>query len=188
MYCQVLAKSGLHATSLHIGQIAGGPNGSWATTDWFPIVVKSSVALGVLPEAYGFVSWMREECVAGAILDVAFAKEAPPPALNLVNPRSAPWVDVIRSIRDCVIKEKGLTSDALPVVPFADWFALLEKNAGGASKDDLVNIPGLKLLEFFRAMALGDQVTRQTRPGITEPIGEAEAESWVQYWISKGSF
>jgi hypothetical protein len=175
------------------------------------------------------VSWMREECVAGAILDVAFAKEAPPPALNLVNPRSTPWVDVIRSVRNCIIKEKGLTSDALPVVPFADWFALLEKNAGGASKDDLVNIvsahvfspfgdcrsrigqPGLKLLEFFRAMALGDQVTRQTRPGITEvggmtnfstaksqhvsatmarmqPIGEAEAESWVQYWISKGSF
>ncbi|KAF8838002.1 putative nonribosomal peptide synthetase [Paxillus ammoniavirescens] len=185
---RVLAQSGLHATSLHIGQIAGGPNGSWATTDWFPII----------------------ECVARAILDVAFAKEAPPPALNLVNPRGAPWADVIHFIRNCIIKEKGLTSDAFPIVPFADWFALLEKSAEGASKDELAKIPGIKLLEFFRAMALGDQVTRQRWPGVTEaggmtnfsttksqrvsptmahmqPIGEAEAESWVRYWISKGA-
>ncbi|KIK79350.1 hypothetical protein PAXRUDRAFT_36462 [Paxillus rubicundulus Ve08.2h10] len=208
---RVLAQSGLHATSLHIGQIAGGPNGSWATTDWFPIIVKSSAALGVLPAAHGVVSWMREECVAHAILDIAFAKEAPPPALNLVNPRRVPWVDVICSVRHCIIKEKGLTSDALPIVPFADWFALLEKSAQGASKDDLAKIPGIKLLEFFRAMALGDQVTHQRWPGVTEaggmtnfsttksqrvsqtmarmqPIGEADAESWVRYWISKGFF
>lgn len=46
-------KSGLHVTSLRIGQIAGGLGGSWATTDWFPIIVKSSIALGVLPETAG---------------------------------------------------------------------------------------------------------------------------------------
>jgi hypothetical protein len=92
---------------------------------------------------------MREECVAHAILDVAFAKEAPPPALNLVNPRSAPWVDVIDYIRNCIIKEKGLASDALPIVPFADWFALLEKSAEGASKDELVKIVSARALFPF---------------------------------------
>jgi thioester reductase-like protein len=50
---QIIVKSGLHATSLRIGQIVGGHGGSWATTDWFPIIVKSSIALGALPEAAG---------------------------------------------------------------------------------------------------------------------------------------
>ncbi|KIK91581.1 hypothetical protein PAXRUDRAFT_149195 [Paxillus rubicundulus Ve08.2h10] len=208
---RVLVKSGLYATSFRIGQIVGGQDGCWATTDWFPIIVKSSIALGVLPDAYGVVSWLREEDVAGAILDVTFAEEAPPPVLNLVNPRSAPWADVIRPVRNYIIKEKGLPGDALPIVPFTDWFVLLEKEAGCASGDTLAKIPAIQLLEFCRAMALGDQVTRQTRPTITEaggmtnfstnksqrvsqtmarmqPIGEAEAESWVRYWISKGYF
>ena len=38
---------------MRIGQIAGGPNGSWATTDWVPIIVKSSIALGSLPNSIG---------------------------------------------------------------------------------------------------------------------------------------
>lgn len=49
----MIIKSGLRATSLRIGQIAGGPNGSWATTDWVPIIVKSSIALGAFPISHG---------------------------------------------------------------------------------------------------------------------------------------
>ncbi|KAF8120318.1 hypothetical protein EV363DRAFT_1109680, partial [Boletus edulis] len=47
---QVIVRSGIHATSLRISQIMGGHGGSRATTDWFPILVKSSIALGVLPD------------------------------------------------------------------------------------------------------------------------------------------
>ena len=51
---KILAKSGLQVTSIRIGQISGGmPNGAWATSEWLPILVKSSVALGVLPSASG---------------------------------------------------------------------------------------------------------------------------------------
>jgi thioester reductase-like protein len=48
------AKAGLQTTSFRIGQISGGhANGAWATTDWVPIMVKSSIALGCLPAAEG---------------------------------------------------------------------------------------------------------------------------------------
>jgi len=51
---QILAMSGLSATSFRIGQITGGvPRGAWSTTDWVPIIVKSSVTLGALPDARG---------------------------------------------------------------------------------------------------------------------------------------
>jgi thioester reductase-like protein len=50
---------GLHTTSFRIGQIAGSrATGSWATTDWVPIMLKSSVALGCLPDAEG----VRRSC------------------------------------------------------------------------------------------------------------------------------
>jgi hypothetical protein len=51
---QILAKSGIQATSFRIGQLSGGlPNGAWATSDWVPILVKSSLELGALPSATG---------------------------------------------------------------------------------------------------------------------------------------
>lgn len=51
---QILEGSGLKATSLRIGQIAGGSsNGAWATSDWVPAFIKSSLALGALPDAQG---------------------------------------------------------------------------------------------------------------------------------------
>ncbi|KAF9223042.1 putative aminoadipate reductase [Gyrodon lividus] len=208
---RIIVNSGLHATSLRIGQIAGGPNGSWATTDWVPIIVKSSIALGALPDACGIVSWMRAEEVAASVLDVAFTIKASPPALNIVNPRVAPWSDVMSSVRDAILKQKSLGSEGLSMVPFKDWFARLEKKAKDASSEDLVNIPAIKLLEFFRRMVLGDErgrtqtATRKEAGGMTDfrtaksqlvsktmaqmrPVGAVEARSWVQYWISKGLF
>ena len=86
------------------------------------------------------MSWLREEEVASAVLETAFAKEAPPPALNIVNPRSAPWAEIIAFVRRSVIKRKALGGDVLPIVPFGDWFALLEKKGENASEDDLVKI------------------------------------------------
>ena len=86
------------------------------------------------------MSWIRDEEVASAILETALAKEAPPPALNIFNPRSAPWAEIIAFVRHSIIKRKALGSDVLPIVPLADWFALLEKRAENASEEDLVKI------------------------------------------------
>lgn len=47
---QLLAQSGIQATSLRIGQMSGE---AWATGDWVPNLVKSSIGLGALPYAAG---------------------------------------------------------------------------------------------------------------------------------------
>ena len=48
---RVLAASGVSFSSMRVGQVCGGqPRGAWATTDWFPILVKTSLALGALPD------------------------------------------------------------------------------------------------------------------------------------------
>ncbi len=44
-------------TSLRMGQACGPKStGAWGITEWLPIMVKSSVALGFLPKLCG-VSW-----------------------------------------------------------------------------------------------------------------------------------
>lgn len=78
--------------------------------------------------------------MASAILETAFAKEAPPPALNVFNPRSAPWAEMIGFVRRSIIKRKVLDDDALPIIPFDEWFALLEKRAESATEDDVAKI------------------------------------------------
>ena len=56
---QLLVGSGLDKSSLRIEQITGGhQNGAWAITDWVPIIVKSSLVLGVLPLSTGVIGFV----------------------------------------------------------------------------------------------------------------------------------
>lgn len=43
----------LQPVVVRIGQISGGLNGSWNTSDWVPLIVKSSMKMGVLPDLKG---------------------------------------------------------------------------------------------------------------------------------------
>ena len=44
----------MRTISLRVGQVAGSATtGAWNTTDWVPILVKSSVGMGMLPSLTG---------------------------------------------------------------------------------------------------------------------------------------
>ncbi|KAG6906942.1 putative NRPS-like protein biosynthetic cluster [Tephrocybe rancida] len=187
---RLLDKSGLQFSSFRIGQISGGlPNGAWATSDWLPILVKSSLALGVLPSA------------TGAILDVAFFPDVPPEALNLVHPRPIRWNDVIDALKRTL--EQGGAS--LRVSPFQEWFALLEKRSKNSNDADIKAMPAIKLLEFFRTISKADQAiteagSREVESGGLAKFSTAKAQvvsstmrdlhpvavedvgRWVNYW------
>lgn len=45
--------SPLRPIVVRIGQISGGKNGAWNTSEWFGATIKSSLALGCLPELKG---------------------------------------------------------------------------------------------------------------------------------------
>ena len=97
---------------------------------------------------------MRAEEVAAAILEIAFAKTAPPPALNIVNPRCVPWADVLTPMREAIIEQKNLEVDDIPMIPFGDWFDLLEKQAEGACSEDIAKVVRALLFSFRRQSCL----------------------------------
>ncbi|OAX30945.1 hypothetical protein K503DRAFT_870821 [Rhizopogon vinicolor AM-OR11-026] len=208
---RVLVNSKLPASSFRIGQVSGGPpRGAWSTTDWLPIIVKSSVRLGALPEAQGLLSWIPPHAVSNAILDVAFAEQEPPIAVNLVHPRPIAWKTLMQPIADTIVERK-ITSNPLPLVPFSEWFVKLESSAKGASEDTMKRIPAIKLLDFMRFITRSDiamraswemtleagsftpfstAVAQRVSPTVKdlEPLSSADAERWVEYWSAVGMF
>ncbi|KAF8901178.1 acetyl-CoA synthetase-like protein [Gymnopilus junonius] len=208
---RILTQSGLQATSFRIGQITGGnPNGSWATTDWVPIIVKSSLRLGALPSAVGLASYLPMHAVSQTLLDIAFSANSPPPALNIVHPRPVSWNYIMSSISQALVRE-GVISAKLPFNDFQSWFFHLEARSADASEKDFQELPALKLLEFFRHMMQADidmqkQGVNQAETGgltnlSTEKVqtlsstmknlpllDESDAQKWVQYWKGVGFF
>ncbi|KAJ7845316.1 putative aminoadipate reductase [Mycena leptocephala] len=140
----ILGKSGLHAAIIRIGQVCGAPpQGAWATSDWFPILVKTGLTLGYLPLADGVISWMDFNVVSKAVLDVSFsAVGSEASVFNLVHPRPVPWNFVINGIQSEILKKTKFSATQL--VTFQEWCAHLDVamvEAGVNAKEELVSPP-----------------------------------------------
>ncbi|KAJ7892397.1 putative aminoadipate reductase [Mycena leptocephala] len=197
---QIIAKSKLgSATCLRIGQVCGAlPKGAWATSDWVPILVKTSITLGQLPLAETLVSWIDFETVAQVLMDVAFTSERVANVLNVVHPRPVHWNFVMSCMRDVLLKAKNGSKD-LKLVPFSEWYEELEAcEARGEYVKE--NLPGLKLLEFLRHLAdfsddaefgginFSVEKIQALSPAINDvkSIAEEDVEAWVDYWHASG--
>ncbi|KAF7371211.1 General substrate transporter [Mycena sanguinolenta] len=201
---QLLARSSLDVTCLRIGQVPGAlPKGLWSTSEWVPILVKTSIALGRLPLASGFSIFAPpHDTVAKAIIDVAFHRsqngECTPLMLNLVHPQPDAWNFVMNCIHDALLKPKNGSND-LEFVSFADWYGALEarEDRDGYIAED---IPGLKLLDLFSCIADMTQGAefgsicyctdkmRMVSPAMrtAESITKKQVDAWVGYWRSSG--
>jgi len=154
---RLLVKAGIDACSLRIGQVSGGhPNGAWATTDWVPILVKSSLALGMLPLATGVVTWTPMDAVSDCIVELIFQNQRLPPALNVVHPRPTGWNMIFKLVDDALVLQKNHTP--FTFISFQKWFSVLEVHAKAANQENEneQRIPAVKLLDFFRQMSAGD--------------------------------
>ncbi|KAF8953018.1 putative aminoadipate reductase [Flammula alnicola] len=208
---RILSTSALNAISLRIGQISGSrPKGAWAITDWMPILVKSSLALGALPTASGTVSWIPMDTVANCILELSFHAKRYPAALNVLHSQPIEWNAMIQYVADALVRERNLAAP-VPLVPFQDWFSRLEKHASSPSDSLKLKLPAMKLYDFFKQMSEGDvgvsaspssfkeaggmtsfslskiQALSDTLKEV-EPLGYRDAERWVKYWIQLGFF
>ena len=108
----------------------------WATTNWFPILVKSSISLGGLPSTpgvsqeiedryvlmkYQLVSWLPMDYAAQAVLDVALSEKCLPFAINIVHPHPIQWSRIIEGVQSALAKIVGVDPVKIPVIPFSHW-------------------------------------------------------------------
>ncbi|THH03938.1 hypothetical protein EW145_g5884 [Phellinidium pouzarii] len=144
------AETPLSTTVVRCGQMVGGPSGAWSDHEWFPSLVKSSVALGKAPNAEGTISWITAFDAAGTIVDVmhAYAERV----LHLAHPRPVPWSIIISAIARTL---------KIPTVSYCEWLASLEQvhtklydGMPEATKLDkaLRENPAMRLLGFFSSV------------------------------------
>jgi thioester reductase-like protein len=189
-------KSGIHAASVRVGQIAGprAEKGMWNRQEFIPSLIASSVYLGVLPDHLGSqqeIAWTPIEDVSGLILDVA-GITAPKPVSEIsgyfhgVNPSTADWSDLAPAV-------KNLYGDEMKITSLDEWVERLEASA----KDndlDLDKNPGVKLLDTYYGLLEGKnqgqflrfsmERTKKHSPTIREagPITPDLMINWCRQW------
>jgi hypothetical protein len=77
--------------------------------------------------------------VSKAILYVAFSNKQPLIALNIVHLRPVEWSAVMQDVRESLLAAK-VSSEALSLLPFEEWFKQLEGQAKIADVHDISSI------------------------------------------------
>ncbi|EJT96901.1 acetyl-CoA synthetase-like protein, partial [Dacryopinax primogenitus] len=184
----------MRTTIWRVGQLSGSTaNGAWNTTDWIPIIAKSSVALGGLPASpQGTVDWLPTDKGASAIIDSLYTPCSSDKSkyFNLVHPKPTSWTSVF----ECMSKELSI-----PLIPFGDWVSKVEQATSDGTPGAVERIPAIKILDFLRRAAgssgevqertrfeTADAVRVSTTLRDLEQLGEADVRKWLGYWNKHG--
>jgi len=193
----------LQPVVVRIGQLSGGLNGSWNTSDWVPLIIKSSLKMGILPDLKGICSWIPLDFAARVLVELASSTPKDQTA-HLIHPQTIPCHDVFK-----VFSEEL----SLPIQPLGQWVKVLEEMAQvnidsgdrKASNQLLDALPAAKTLDFYKgsvqlevdsreAMGVANLDLTQAltasrtlrEEGSTQKIGPKDVRSWLEYWRSVG--
>ncbi|KAL4803729.1 hypothetical protein BDV18DRAFT_162739 [Aspergillus unguis] len=184
-------RSGVPTSILRVGQIAGPTTtaGLWNPHEWVPILLKTSGAIGLVPDELGGfgVDWIPVDTLATIILEVLqtrLTQPNPNAFFHLTNPVKNSWSSLLPSI------QSSLSNPVTPVA-FPTWISTLE-SIKYPSEDDVTDKPALKLLQFFRALASGQamgpdistlraQKASASMAGL-KGVDGALMENWIKQW------
>ncbi|RAL65944.1 hypothetical protein DID88_005605 [Monilinia fructigena] len=139
-----------------------GAKGKWNEQEWFPLILRSSIFLGVLPSSLGpleAVDWIPvdllgkviHELVSASTLQSQHSKLAingsrgsAPIVYHVVNPKRTTYSDAILPKLEALMN--------LPTVSFEDWVRLLRDSAAKTRDVEINDNPGVKLLSFYEEL------------------------------------
>ncbi|KAI0749993.1 ketoacyl-synt-domain-containing protein [Daedaleopsis nitida] len=191
----------LRAVIVRIGQLTGGVNGAWRSSEWFPMMVSCSAHIGALPMLPGVVSWLPVSVAAAILVDMANLGDTTFTIFHLRHPRP--------SLFSTILDELSRMLD-LPMVPYEDWLskvdlALSQGPNGSEDRGTLNAIASLAAL--FRSEGMGQEGYMRENGGFSVLMGieescrrcstlrtttithphPTEIAHWVMYWRSVGA-
>lgn len=180
---------GISIDILRCGQIGGSAGDGkklWNPRDWFPILVQTSKALGLLPSDLGaqnLVQWIPADSVSQIIVELMHGSGTREglTTFNIINPAVAIWTELLPSVKQVI--------DVSKEVSLRDWLTELKKH-DATTKEELQRFPALKLLGFFEWVANGERmviVTNNAKAASTSfrdlnPISKEMVGKWVEDW------
>ncbi|KDQ12505.1 hypothetical protein BOTBODRAFT_176443 [Botryobasidium botryosum FD-172 SS1] len=172
------------ASSVRIGQLTGSEAaGAWNPQEHMPMLVKSSKAVGALPNVSGTLSWIPVNRAADVMTEFLFSPVTPP-ILHLENPSRQSWTDVLGAFQELLGLKESL-------IPFEEWMERVLKIS-----DPKIN-PAIKLTNFlqdeFLMMAagrliLGMQESKQASATLAAsgPLTREHFAGYVNFWRKEG--
>ncbi|KAI9808850.1 MAG: putative NRPS-like protein biosynthetic cluster [Pycnora praestabilis] len=190
-----IERSDVNASILRVGQIAGplDPKGAeWNRVEWLPSLVKSSKAMGCIPDSLvPRVDWIPVDELAHIIVDIVHSARRTRSRLifNLVNPKASEWSDLVPAIQEYC---GPATTKA---IPFLDWINEL-KRLDPHNKEELAAKPSMKIIQFYEDMEKGVsasqkiKTTFKTDNGVSNsrtmaklaPVDKAAMQLWLKQW------
>ncbi|KAK0461857.1 acetyl-CoA synthetase-like protein [Desarmillaria tabescens] len=162
---------------VRVGQLTGGPKGTWKINEWVPSMIQGSTVLGCLPVDDKFISWLPVHVAAQLLVDRI---DIPTSILHLVHPKPVTWSTLAR-----------ILSDELNVklVSCKHWLQVLEHSAF-----DMTTLPAKRMLPHYKnsakniglrnreAFGLPQLSTTSVQDARIPELDENEVRNWVQYW------
>lgn len=150
--------AGLQATIVRIGQLTGASEtGVWNRHEHIPILIRSSLELGLVPMdmfevsiiignqttcAHFFdkqtVHWTPSDIASSAFLNLILASQKTLEYFHIDNPAAMQWTSIAEAI-------SNHTSPPLRLVPSSEWLTRI-----GQPDVDPHKVPATVLIEFFR--------------------------------------
>lgn len=151
-------RSGARAYSLRIGQVSGhSKRGHWNDSEALPLMIRSALTLGALPELFETCSWFPVDKLACSILELAksctishgyegdasssLARHGDDSIFNLCNPKQFAWSTLLTALQCAGFDFK--------VLPIQDWLEKLRESE--LRGEESVN-PAVKLLHHYETM------------------------------------
>lgn len=99
----------------HIGGPAGAGKKQWNARDWFPILLQTFKALGLVPSDLGaqdIIQWIPADSVSQITVELMHGSDAVQglTTFNLINPRFVKWSKLVPGVKQIlgVAKEVSL--------------------------------------------------------------------------------
>ncbi|KAK2729501.1 ochratoxin a non-ribosomal peptide synthetase [Colletotrichum kahawae] len=172
---------------LRVGQLSGHSRlGTWNHTEMWPIMMMTALdLLSAMPVLQTTVDWLPVDVCAEAIKEVVLSSRAGGSytVTNLTNPSTTSWAGLL----SCLEEASGRR---LERIEMKEWVSRLEATAESSTSDGH-DIPALKLLGFFQAMAEGGGngegvQFESSRVERGKGIDTNMVQKWLETWKQSG--
>jgi len=191
---ETASRTSLKPLAVRVGQLCGGVNGAWNSTEWLPSLVQSAVSLECLPDDERGVSWLPADIAAQALVEF---RNAPSTVriVHLVHPRPVLWSPIANQLSSKL---------SVPLVPYVEWLSRLvqlDESTKSREVEVLKSVPALRLLGFFKGtatrqstgLAMGVRLLQETQAIVTSEtladpmrhqLDKEDVGRWLKYWRS----
>ncbi|KAL8793203.1 MAG: hypothetical protein Q9195_004233 [Heterodermia aff. obscurata] len=180
---------GANISVLRVGQIAGATlsaDTKWTQREIIPSLIKTSKAMGIVPNDLPSVDWIPVDTVAKIISDISLDKlqdlsKNGPRYYHVVNPKPVSWLEFLPQMKH----HCGPNARAVPLLEWVEKLSTFDPT----NLNDLTLYPALRISKFFSIFASSRPTVRYTTSACVEasrtmaelqPVDHSSMDIWLK--------